>query len=561
MTGIIVCAANENSFVGPQGPDCPGYIHIQEKLITACIYGQCYQRNINLASGWRWKEECFLAKLLLFSQVFSSISELFKGGECLDFYLHNSRDIKLYLFVSHLLDVKFGVTFVSAPARVAVEDYAFYTQAKFMHFPCQVSEQDFNKKYICPLPGNDTAKDVKALLPKSIDKKKLLLVGYFAGPCRTVGVLRINYWFETIAELSNQGWEVELATAIDWPDRPGNVHYVADKHFTSLLPVASDLEPRPPRWKLLFRRVEEDYAKSVSTLGFFWRYGLERYFDERPECVYDAVVITGNPFSYFDFAAYAKAKWSSKVLLDYRDPFANNPRFKYTDEARQKAQFIEQGYNFQADCLLTVNDDCIPYTVNSGDIPIKVVANGFDDRTSAGIPVPLRESEGVHFVHAGAIYYDRSPTALLENLESGKHFFHHVGKLDGINAALIESDTFISHGQCTYEDTLEKIGAGHCGVVFVSEAGFETPTKLYDYIAMGLDILVCTIGPVNHGALSVVLKQWPRVFWCKNSPEGVKQFLDDYQPLANKCEGNSMLYSRKDSTQELIGLLDELVSE
>ena len=277
--------------------------------------------------------------------------------------------------------------------------------------------------------------------------KRLLLISYFSGPCRTVGVQRVNYWAEQIETLSEGAFEVHLATAIDWGDADTKVHYVPDLHLASILGIYEAF----PGWATPFNETEVRDAKCFNTLSYYWRYALEAYFD-RLDLSFDAVLISGNPFAVFDFGAYAKRRWHARVLLDYRDPFANNPRMRYAEAARQHARYIEKGYNLQADLALVVNDDCLRYIESPEDIPAVIIPNGFDERALDGIEPPPLPGDAIKLVHAGSLYYDRSPRALLTSIKPGQHELHHVGSLSGIDEDLLNAAGLITYGRRSYAE-------------------------------------------------------------------------------------------------------------
>lgn len=382
--------------------------------------------------------------------------------------------------------------------------------------------------------------------------KRVLLVSYFSGPCRTVAVQRINYWTEQLGKLSKSEIEVHLATAIDWGAQEENIHFVPDLHIASLLTAAGVF----PEWSVSFFENEIFDAKHFNTLSYYWRYALEAYF-EKLDIDFDAVIISGNPFAVFDFAAFAKRQWYAKVLLDYRDPFANNPRMKYSDSARAHAKFVERGYNFQADFCVAVNEMCLDYLEGGEESGKLVIPNGYDERIFEGIDPSELTTDTINFVHAGSFYHDRSPRALITQLDPGKHSFHHVGNTAGIEEDLLASDGLVCHGRKPYDETLALLGAGDCGIVYVSETGFETPTKLYEYLAFGLDVLICTHGPIKGGALQDVLKDHPGVFWCKNTDEGIREFLADYTPTKSGGKNNER-FSRRHAAENLIHVIKGL---
>lgn len=506
----------------------------------------------------------YLTKLherCLFQSILSQcLSMLHEHTRLFIVYNSDYRD-ELLLLVNYL-QCDYSIILEQVPSKIFPLDYCLFTQAKNILFADDAIETKFKEIYVCFYHCGDTLQNPQtATQPKSHqstnNKRKCLIVSYFSGPCRTVGVLRPNYWLNNIPELSDHQWGIEMATATPWEYADDNVHFIPDNHYCQFMRADTyQLQP----WQLAFTEIEQEQAKHINTMGYYWRIALEEYFSDS-SYQYDAVIITGNPFSYFDFASFAKRQWRAKIILDYRDPFANNPRYRYSEESRQFARHIERGFNHQADLLCTVNEDCIPYTEGLLDTSITVIANGFDESHIENIPIEPLSKNHINFVHAGAIYYDRSPTALINCLDARQHKFHHIGRSTGIEPEILAHPSMQLYGQKTYQETLSIIGGADCGVVFVSETGFETPTKVYDYIAMGIDVLICTHGPLQNTALYTALQDYPGVYWCKNTPEGIAAFLENYQKGQHNNADSKMLYSRKESTLRLLAELNTLTSQ
>lgn len=488
-------------------------------------------------------------------------------------YDHPLRELAL---VARAQDrFSYGLFHSSPMSRIAAPAYALLGSSQFNVFFDDDGEKDFRKHYVggyqsvvlsqlqpgdastlqrrfSRKPAGDAAGE-----PGTSDQtsgKRVLIVSYFSGPCRTVGVQRVNYWADQLEALSDGELEVHLATAIGWPDCPQKVHFVPDLETASLLGEEGVF----PDWAASFRAIDDRDSKSFNTLSFYWRYALERYFDKL-SLSFDAVLISGNPFAVFDFAAYAKRRWGAKVVLDYRDPFANNPRMKYSPAARAHARYTEKGYNLQADVALVVNHDCLEHVVGGDEIETAIIPNGYDERAFDSVTPHEYPGKAINFVHAGSLYYDRSPRPLIAALDAAKHEFHHIGNMAGLDDDLLDHPSVTAYGVQPYSETLSLLSGGDCGVVYLSETAFETPTKVYEYLALGLDILICTHGELKEGALATALSDWPNVHWCKNTEESIAEFLRGYRPT-KKRRASAGRFSRRESTLKLIELLQDLTS-
>ncbi len=558
----------------------PGCIQICQSELKLEVYGNTENSSISRQIQLP-EERLFLRKYLNLPltgwfEIVDWLEDIADPGTpvIMDFD-HPLRELMLIAQVRSST-FSYGFLFCSTIDRILPIDYALLGSAKMHLFEDEQSEASFRKMYIGPytplFPDDTFASRFKQLTNENIErainrkavvknsikpidpiKKRLLIVSYFSGPCRTVGVQRVNYWAEQISNLSNGDFDVHLATAIDWTAIDQNVHYIPDLNLAAVM-ENNDLTIE---WASAFNEVESQNAKYFNTLSYYWRYSLETYFDKL-DIQFDAVVISGNPFAVFDFTIYAKRYWNARTLLDYRDPFANNPRMKFSDKAREYARYVEKGYNIQADLALVVNDECLDYIESPLDIPACNIPNGFDERVFENFKRQELPGKATKFVHAGSLFYDRSPRAIIEGIQVGKHEFHHIGNLAGIDEDLFETPGFTTYGLCSYSKTMEILSGGDCGIVYVSEKSFETPTKVYEYIALGLDILICTHGKLHTGALTKVLQEYPGVYWCKNNEESVREFLKNYTPNKHRQKGD-MKFSRRHAAQKLIAVIEELL--
>lgn len=419
-------------------------------------------------------------------------------------------------------------------------------------------------KYVGPLRILNAPLAVDTLLERDIepppavqagDRLRVLLVAYFAGPCKSVGVARPNYWFDEFDRLSGERTEIHLATAMR-PNAPSSrIHYVPDLNGIALTESDDLCSP----WVSEFVAMEAERSNNVNTLSYFWRVALERYF-ARSSLSFDVVIISGNPFACFDFAAFAHAHWGARVVLDYRDPFALNPRFKYEPAARDCALFVEAGYNFQADLILAVNEECVELVVGHSEHRVEVVANGYDERVAAAVVPTQLDRERINFVHAGALYYYGRVEELLGTLQPELHRFHHAGHPPALSPAMLERGVLELHGLQPYSTTLSIIAGADCGIVFLTDSGFESTTKIFDYLSFDLDVLVISSDDTPRGPLADIAHAGGKLHWVRNTRASIEEFLANYQPSPRR-PGFGERYSRAESTRRLLGLLGVLDPE
>ncbi len=381
------------------------------------------------------------------------------------------------------------------------------------------------------------------------DAMRVLLVGYYAGPCPTVGVQRINYWFERLEELSGGRITADLACATPWPDAPAHVHRVPDFGAASLALHTGSLQESDTEF------LEERRARAYPTtrqVAGFWHRSLEEYYDARDDH-FDVVVCSGNPFPYFEFAEYAQRRWDATTVLDYRDPFARSPRMRYTDAARHDVEELEATWNAHADLVTVVNDACEELVVPGRvDQRIEVVPNGFDERVATSPRTERLPDTHTRFVNAGQLFAITPPDSLLRALSHEAAEFHQIGLplADGQGAHVV------NHGRMPRPEVLARLGEMDCGVAYLTASGLETPTKVFDYLSAGLDVLVLHRGGVRSSALFGMLDGVDGVYWVLDEEPAIREFLSDYRPRVHLDPARAERFSRRQSTLRLIELLE-----
>ncbi len=382
---------------------------------------------------------------------------------------------------------------------------------------------------------------------------RVLLVAYFAGDNPTVGAQRPTYWFEMLEELSGGDITVDLATAAPWDAPGGRVHHVPDLGPATLAPGRGAIET----WATVaFTHAAEKAYAPTRHVGGYWHVALERYFAARDDH-FDVVLITGDPFEYFGFAAWAQDHWYARTILDYRDPFALNPRRSFTEESQAQAIDWEKGWNMAADVVTIVHDRNRDTVVPSGpDARIEVVRNGWDERTPLPEIPAHREPGPVRIGHAGQFFAITPPTTLLQTLASHGGELHHMGRpLEEDHGARV-----IQHGRIPRAEVLAHLAALDCGVAWITEGGAEMPTKVFDYLTTGLDVLILSQGDPTRSALHDLLAGVEGVHFVPDETDAIATFLSGFTP-APHAASRAEPFSRRVSTLDLISLLHQVGPE
>jgi len=188
--------------------------------------------------------------------------------------------------------------------------------------------------------------------------------------------------------------------------------------------------------------------------------------------------------------------------LDFRDPFANNPRFVYTPKHKELVSALESKYIKDSDHALSVNRYCLDALHLDDPNKGVVVANGFDERVSTSIEaIPLREGEQRHsFVYTGSFYSDRNAEPFLKAMDKDKQTLIHIGRQQ-------QADSHLD----SYEAT---------------------------------------------GELHNITKNLKGVYWTRNTETSLSKFFETYIPSqVGQSDENRTLYSRRAQTERLLDVI------
>ena len=375
-----------------------------------------------------------------------------------------------------------------------------------------------------------------------VSNKKVLFIAHrIMG--KQVGTLRIRYWVNNIFEQSGQSINCDLLTS----DEQVKVNESVDKTY-----CAPDNDTGG-----LLRFIIKD-------VGLTWKHAIKRELEIRPDLKYDAIVLTGGPFMQFALVPYLKERFKAKVILDFRDPFAVNPRFYSSAFKILIKRYFERKFIKAADCVITVNAACLQllstYSVdNSGKFSI--IGNGFDDKVIDQLVLHKQNiAKGeLRFVYPGQIYGDCNPATFLRILcqeQAGVTGFEYAGPNGQLLKEFKMSTNIKINEPLSYHETLEMIDRANIGLIFTGGRPFESTTKIFDYIGLEKAILIITEGEVETGELHEITRKYPKVFWSRNTKLEISRVLDK---LKNEDLNfsNSMVaeHSRENGLAKLIDLI------
>lgn len=382
--------------------------------------------------------------------------------------------------------------------------------------------------------------------------KKLLFISYYFRPFSGVGAVRTTYWADHFSEI-RPDWKVTVVTATPQP----SFQHLGEARIIHLPDSKRGI------WSFFFK----------SDPGASWGEDLRKFILNSSEN-FDYVIFSGGPFLHFRVAHEIRRRWNSKVILDFRDPFSNNPRFHIsTSFARLKQRILsrlERWLVSESDLVISVNPWCLGLINGIKRVPNVCIDNGFDESILGLLPqmpdLP-RVSQGnkIKIVYAGSFAPDRNPSFLCQTLDSnpdlGKRFeFCHIGKESSILKPWRSKSWLIEMGQRSYLETVQIIRESDFGALFSLGHPFESTTKVFDYIALNKPFIIFSENIPQKGALSCYSSMVSGSEWIYNKPSSIAKFLSSLErPLPNSMSPDFLAkFSRHTGLKQLVMALEAL---
>lgn len=364
----------------------------------------------------------------------------------------------------------------------------------------------------------------------------ILLISYYFKPFPGVGAKRLTYWFENMPKYDINP---TVITAIKQEKTTNNIIYIENKKTNTLL------------------------SKFIKDLGTDWYIHLKKYFSaiSPAEFNYEAVIISGGPFMQFRIAKFLKKKFNTKIILDYRDPYSNNPAFNDNIIKIEIKKYFERSFNKHADKIITVNKYC-KQLLTKTDKEIYIINNGYDERyiSKSHLPPKSKHENNLIISHAGTfIEGRRNPTIFFDTLKqiNQKEVNYHFYQF-GADSSYFDDykhlPFFHYKGLIPYNTLVEELNASGVCLVITEGKRFESTTKIFDYIGLNKNILIISTNTLKKGSIHEITQEYPNTFWAENNIISITKALEKIKPHV-PISYNPYKYSRAKGLEQLIEIL------
>jgi len=296
----------------------------------------------------------------------------------------------------------------------------------------------------------------------------------------------------------------------------------------------------------------------------------------------DTIYATALPFTSFLIGYLLKRKTGKPLVLDFRDPWTDNPFTDYPTKLHESIEKkMEETILTQADYVIVASDSLKNSLIKRYPFiksKIEVITNGFDSDDFKGLKI-YEQNDKFRITHTGSLYGVRTArpfllalkelteekTDLREKLEItfvgnyGKETPHLV-KNFGLED-IVKLIRYISHKEC-----LELMLNSHALLLLITAKGPRgkgiLTGKLFEYLASRRPILA--IAPENGAAANIIKSLRAGTVVSPNNIQLIKQTIFEFcekwkQGKLAKVTNDITRYDRRFLTQRLAQIFEKPV--
>ncbi len=289
---------------------------------------------------------------------------------------------------------------------------------------------------------------------------------------------------------------------------------------------------------------------------------------------FDAILVTGPPFSSFILGYYIARKRQVPLILDFRDAWLEFPFIKYLKIQRRFVSSWETKVTRYAAKIVVVDENIKAELLEKFPELFKkitVIPNGYDPDD-----FKIREKEEKFtLAYLGTVREERNPDTVLQatarflsetGISSARVQFKFIGNIEKAYIKMIKQYGFTRiFGHLSYTRALKEFCESHLAIMITTGSEFFFPSRQNEYLASGLPIIVCGRSKGIHLLESAFKKGYPGWVYDFNDINGMKnQILRVYQDFQ---EGRIMQgknpykeYTREKLTQKLAGLIKSTIA-
>jgi glycosyltransferase involved in cell wall biosynthesis len=376
---------------------------------------------------------------------------------------------------------------------------------------------------------------------------KVLVIAYYFPPMGLSGVQRTlkfvkyltnNNWEPTVITTSEVGYFAHDQSLKEELDKTGiKVIRIEGKEPNSLLAGFGTVKLPREFIRKLFNRLSQTFFIPDNKIAWS-KSALEKSLDLLNSEHFDAVFISGPPFSLFDVFCSIKKKYNIPLVLDYRDLWVDN-QFSFYITPFHKLAHRKKEYKAlkAADKVIVTNRRIKEKLINDYSFlsfdDVFIIPHGYDPQDFEQVKRIKKPNDKLLITYAGLFYEFITPKyflkafkkLLMEHPAIGENIrLSFVGLLRKENQKLIRKlkiESYISeYGYLDHIETIQKLLMSDILWMMVGKgknAATISSGKLYEYFGTHKPI----IASVPDGALRMAAEEYKAAF--VTDPEDIEQ--------------------------------------
>ncbi len=283
----------------------------------------------------------------------------------------------------------------------------------------------------------------------------------------------------------------------------------------------------------------------------------------------DVVITTGPPHSTHLVGLKIKEKYKIKWIADFRDPWTEiyyNDIFKRTKKNTEKDKNLELAVLNSCDLVLTIGPSMKELLAKKVNVnKIDFVYNGFDENLLNHVKVQKNEKFVLSYVGLLTSNYPyKSLIQALEKLENQSLILQLTGKIDQIiidEFSKLKHVEVIVNGIKSHQEAFNVMYNSDLNILLLpyqKDSKIMITGKVFEYLAVNKPILC--IGAKDSDAVQII-KEESKISACfeKDEIHQIIQFIETKIQNNYSIEiGSNAKYSRKNLTQELLKIIEEV---
>jgi glycosyltransferase involved in cell wall biosynthesis len=237
----------------------------------------------------------------------------------------------------------------------------------------------------------------------------------------------------------------------------------------------------------------------------------------------DTIFATGMPWTSLIIGAVLKTIFRIKLIVDFRDPWLENPYVEKSSTEKILDKFFEKQVIKKANLVLANTEDLLSslkLRYRKYEKKFYLVYNGYDPENFLGLPKFELDKNKFIIVHAGLLYKQRDPKDILEAIKKlkkidldayGKIEFHQIGKVNLEYDLKKYSEEYLLKNKIKviehmeHKNCLAYMNAAQMLIVIQPGTQTQIPSKIYEYIFFDKPIISIS---ENESALFKLIRNY-----------------------------------------------------